>query len=54
MYKLSKHKIIVVNNPSEFYEFLKAMDVYKEKMAKDSTLILSTDSDFMKYFKEIN
>ena len=37
----------------EFYEFLKAMDVYKETMTKDSTLILSTDSDFMKYFKGI-
>lgn len=36
-----------------FYEFLKAMDVYKKTMTKDSTLILSTDSDFMKYFKGI-
>jgi len=35
----------------DFYEFLKAMDVYKKTMTKDSTLILSTDSDFMKYFK---
>ena len=35
----------------EFYEFLKAMDVYKKTMTKDSTLILSTDSDFMKFFK---
>jgi membrane protease subunit HflC len=37
----------------EFYEFLKAMDVYKKTMTKESTLILSTDSDFMKYFKGI-
>ncbi|MEN8211049.1 MAG: protease modulator HflC [Thermodesulfobacteriota bacterium] len=37
----------------DFYEFLKAMDVYKETMTKDSTLVLSTDSDFMKYFKGI-
>ncbi|MCP4670665.1 MAG: protease modulator HflC [Desulfobacula sp.] len=36
-----------------FYEFLKAMDVYKKTMTQDSTLILSTDSDFMKYFKGI-
>ncbi len=35
----------------DFYEFLKAMDVYKATMTKESTLILSTDSDFMKYFK---
>jgi modulator of FtsH protease HflC len=37
----------------EFYEFLKAMDVYKKTMSKDSTLVLSTNSDFMKYFKGI-
>ena len=37
----------------DFYAFLKTMDVYKETMKKDSTLILSTDSDFMKYFKGI-
>jgi membrane protease subunit HflC len=37
----------------DFYEFLKAMDVYKKTMTKESTLILSTDSDFMKYFKGI-
>ncbi len=36
-----------------FYEFLKTMDVYKATMQKDSTLILSTDSEFMKYFKGI-
>ncbi len=38
----------------DFYAFLKTMDVYKATMQKDSTLILSTDSDFMKYFKGIN
>jgi modulator of FtsH protease HflC len=37
----------------DFYEFLKAMDVYKETMTKDSTIVLSTNSDFMKYFKGI-
>ena len=37
----------------DFYEFLKALDVYKAVMTKESTLILSTDSDFMKYFKGI-
>lgn len=35
----------------DFYAFLKTMEVYKETMKKDSTLVLSTDSDFMKYFK---
>ncbi len=37
----------------EFYAFTKTMDVYKKTMNKDSTLVLSTDSDFMKYFKGI-
>lgn len=35
----------------DFYAFVKTMEVYKATMNKDSTLILSTDSDFMKYFK---
>ncbi|MBU8848782.1 MAG: protease modulator HflC, partial [Desulfobacterales bacterium] len=37
----------------DFYAFLKTMDVYKETIKKDTTLILSTDSDFMKYFKGV-
>jgi membrane protease subunit HflC len=37
----------------EFYAFSKTMEVYKKTMHKDSTLVLSTDSDFMKYFKGI-
>ena len=36
----------------EFYSFLKTLDVYKTALGLDSTLVLSTDSDFMKYFKE--
>lgn len=37
----------------DFYSFLKTLDVYKETMDKDSALILSTDSDFLKYFKSL-
>lgn len=37
----------------DFYAFVKTMEVYKKTMAKDSTLVLSTNSDFMKYFKGI-
>jgi membrane protease subunit HflC len=36
-----------------FYSFLKTLDVYKETMDKDSSLVLSTDSDFLKYFKSL-
>ena len=38
----------------EFYAFVKTMEVYKETLKKDTTLVLSTDSDFMKYFKGID
>jgi len=36
----------------EFYSFLKTLDVYQTALGLDSTLVLSTDSDFMRYFKE--
>ncbi|MCP4693352.1 MAG: protease modulator HflC [Desulfobacterales bacterium] len=35
----------------EFYSFLKTLEVYEEAIDKDSTLVLSTDSEFLKYFK---
>lgn len=36
----------------EFYAFVKTMELYKKALEKDSTVILSTDSELMKYFKE--
>jgi membrane protease subunit HflC len=33
----------------EFYSFVKALEIYNQSMDKDSTLVLSTDSDFLKY-----
>ena len=38
----------------EFYAFLKTMEVYKGSLEKDSTLILSTDSDLMQYLKGVD
>ena len=35
----------------EFYSFTKTLDIYKQAMGKDSSLVLSTDSEFLKYFK---
>ena len=35
----------------EFYSFIKTLDIYKKTMDKNSTLVLSTDSEFLKYFK---
>lgn len=41
------------NSDPEFYSFLKTLDIYRETMKKDSSLVLSTDSDFLRYFKEL-
>jgi len=41
------------NKDPEFYSFLKTLDIYKQTMGKDSSLVLSTDSDFLKYFKSL-
>ncbi|NOY59968.1 MAG: protease modulator HflC [Calditrichaeota bacterium] len=37
----------------EFYSFLKTLDTYRKTIDSTSTLILSTDSDYMKYLKNI-
>jgi membrane protease subunit HflC len=34
-----------------FYSFTKSLDVYESTMDKESSLLLSTDSDFLKFFK---
>jgi len=39
------------NRDPEFYSFIKTLDIYKETMDEKSTIILSTDSDFLRYFK---
>jgi membrane protease subunit HflC len=36
----------------EFYSFLQTLEIYKTAMDKNSSLILSTDSEFLKYFKD--
>lgn len=35
----------------EFYSFVKTLDTYRETMDKETSLILSTDSEFLKLFK---
>ena len=39
------------NRDPEFYSFVKTLDIYKETMDKSSSLVLSTDSDFLRFFK---
>ena len=36
---------------ADFYSFLKTLDVYKETMDKNSSLVLSTNADFFQYLK---
>jgi membrane protease subunit HflC len=38
----------------EFYDFLRTMESYPKTFDEESTLLLSTDSDFFRYFKEAN
>ena len=35
----------------EFYEFTRTMETYKDIIAKNTTLVLSTDSDLFKFLK---
>lgn len=36
----------------EFYSFVKSLEIYNQSMDKDSTLILSTDSELLKYMNK--
>ena len=35
----------------EFYSFVQTLEVYKDSLDKNSSLVLSTDSEFLKYLK---
>ncbi len=39
------------NRDPEFYAFLKTLDTYKNTIDKDSTVILTTDSEYLTYLK---
>jgi membrane protease subunit HflC len=36
----------------EFYSFLQTLETYRESLDKNSALVLSTDSDFLRYLKD--
>ena len=38
---------------ADFYGFLKTLDTYKATLGRDSTLILTTDSDLFKLLKRV-
>ena len=35
----------------EFYSFVQTLEIYRETLGKNSSLVLSTDSEFLKYLK---
>ena len=37
----------------EFYSFVQTLDIYRKNLDEKNTLVLSTDSEFLKYFKEL-
>ncbi|MFZ4764415.1 MAG: protease modulator HflC [Roseimicrobium sp.] len=39
---------------ADFYQFLKTLETYKTTLGQDTTLILTTESDFFKYLKSID
>ncbi|MFW6138642.1 MAG: protease modulator HflC [Spirochaetota bacterium] len=42
------------NKGPEFYSFLNTLETYKKTLDKESWLILTTDSDYLKYLKDIS
>jgi len=40
------------NRDPEFYSFLKTLDTYQNTIDKDSTIILTTDSEYLTYLKD--
>lgn len=38
----------------EFYAFLRTMETYQKSLGRDTTLMLSTDSDLFRYLKQVN
>jgi len=41
------------NRDPEFYSFVMSLDIYKRALGEDTRIILSTNSDFFKYLKEL-
>jgi membrane protease subunit HflC len=37
----------------EFYSFVRTLEIYSESLDEKNTLVLSTDSEFLKYFKSL-
>ena len=40
------------NKDPDFYKFMKTMDIFKDALGKETTLVLSTDGEFLRYLNE--
>ncbi len=49
--KVTKTMADALGVDPEFYSFIKTLEIYNSALDKESTIILSTDSEFLKYFK---
>ena len=47
--KVTKILAKAFNRDPSFYSFVKTLDVYKKSLGKNSTMVISTDSEFLKY-----
>lgn len=50
--KATRVYALSLNADPEFYEFVRTLDAYKKSIPADTTLILSTDSDFLKKLRK--
>ncbi len=39
------------NRDADFYRFVKTLEVYRETLSRDTTLLLGTDGEFLRYLK---
>ena len=39
---------------ADFYQFMKTLETYKAPLGRDTTLILTTDSDLFKFIKRLD
>lgn len=49
--KALKNYAKIIKRDSNYYNFVRSMEVYSKIIKEDSTLILSTDSDLLKYLR---
>lgn len=50
--KATKIYALAYGKDPDFYTFINTLDIYKTTLDKDTTLVLSTDSEFFKYMKD--